>query len=112
MNVVISPDGPIRPIAPVVPSSVNHRFPSGPAAIPPKLLPAGSPFENSVIVVARASTGATAQPIATSAESNTPRRNRPIIANVTPRARPTSPARLNAGADIAQATAHLVPARR
>ena len=31
---VICPDGVIRPIAGVAPASVNHRLPSGPAAIP------------------------------------------------------------------------------
>ncbi len=41
---------PIRPIALVVPSSVNHRLPSAPAAMPDGLLPEFSPVENSLIV--------------------------------------------------------------
>ena len=43
------PDGVIRPIAFVVPSSVNHRFPSAPGAIPAGSLPGFRPAENSVI---------------------------------------------------------------
>ena len=39
----------IRPIALVVPSSVNHRLPSAPEAMPVGALPAFSPAENSLI---------------------------------------------------------------
>ena len=42
----------IRPIALVVPASVNHRLPSAPGAIPDGLLPAFRPLENSVICAA------------------------------------------------------------
>jgi hypothetical protein len=40
---------PIWPIALMVPWSVNQMLPSGPAAIPPGLLPAFRPVLNSVI---------------------------------------------------------------
>ena len=42
-------EGLIRPIALVLPLSVNHKFPSGPGAIPAGSLPGFRPDENSVI---------------------------------------------------------------
>ena len=42
-NSVIEPDGLTRPIAGRLPSSVNHRLPSGPSAIWNGTLPAFSP---------------------------------------------------------------------
>ena len=49
---MIAPAGVIRPMALVVPASVNHRFPSGPAAMPSGMLPGFRPLENSVIAPA------------------------------------------------------------
>ena len=48
-NSVIAPVIVMRPIRPGLPRSVNHRLPSGPAAIPVGWLFAVSPVENSVI---------------------------------------------------------------
>src|SRR5690348_11080797 len=48
-NSVIWPAGVIRPIALVVPVSVNHRLPSGPAVSPRGKAPGFKPPENSVI---------------------------------------------------------------
>ncbi len=49
-NSVIAPLGVIRPIAGVVPSSVNHRAPSGPPVMLRGLLSGFSPAVNSVMV--------------------------------------------------------------
>ncbi len=49
-NSVMRPCGVIRPIAGRAPSSVNHRFPSAPAAIVKGTLPRASPRRYSVIL--------------------------------------------------------------